>query len=145
MKNQLMAEFAAMNTERIAAWKAEILREQQAELASLREALAQKQANRPAPTVTAAPAPPAPVQLKTPDTSRRKMLKRMGLAVLAGGAALGVTAATYSPAEAKSALTLPPRLVRLLPATVLPSSTFPLVTTMACLPARTPPLMSVSF
>ena len=29
------------------------------------------------------------------------MLKRMGLAVLAGGAALGVTAATYSPAEAR--------------------------------------------
>ena len=76
-----------------------MLREQQAELISLREALAQKKANHPAPTVTA-PAP-APVQLKTPDTSRRKMLKRMGVAVLAGGAALGITAATYAPAEAK--------------------------------------------
>lgn len=93
----------------------QMLQEQQAELISLREALAHKQANRPArpahalpatpvgpaspaPTVTAAP---APVQLKTPDTSRRKMLKRMGLAVLAGGAALGVTAATYAPAEAR--------------------------------------------
>ena len=72
------------------------LREQQAELASLREALAQKRANRPASATV-----PGPVQLKTPDTSRRKMLKRMGLAVLAGGAALGITAATYAPAEAK--------------------------------------------
>lgn len=120
MKNQLMAEFAAMKKQNeLASLKQmqleQMLREQQAELAALREALAHKQANRPArhahaltatPVVPASPAPtvtaaPTPVQLKTPDTSRRNMLKRIGMAVLAGGAALGVTAATYSPAEAK--------------------------------------------
>lgn len=110
MKNQLMAEFAAMKQmlqeqqKELASLTSlkQTLREQQAELASLREALAQKTANLPAQTVTAAaPVLPAQVQLKAPDTSRRKMLKGLGLAVLAGGAALGVTAATYSPAEAK--------------------------------------------
>lgn len=118
MKNQLMADFAAMK-QMLLEQKAEsasskqtqlelekMLREQQAELTSLREALARKNANRSArPATPIGPASPAPtitaIPAKTPDTSRRKMLKRMGLAVLAGGAALGVTAATYAPAEAR--------------------------------------------
>lgn len=80
----------------------EMLQEQQAELASLRVALAQKQTNRAAnKSVPATTTPPVPVPgspIKPPDSSRRQMLKRMGLAVLAGGAALGLTSA---PAEAR--------------------------------------------
>lgn len=91
MENQVMADKLIQLEE--------ILREQQAELISLREALAQKKANHwPTPVQTL---PPVSDQPKAVDTIRRKMLKRMGLAVLAGGAALGVTAATYTPAEAR--------------------------------------------
>src|SRR3954454_23688279 len=100
MENQLMTEFAALK-ETLREQQAELvslaslkemLREQQAELASLRETLAQKQAKRTAkkavPDTTATPpvrvsVPDRP--LPAPDTSRRKMLKRLGLAMLAGG------------------------------------------------------------
>jgi hypothetical protein len=91
MENQLMAD-KLIHLE-------QMLQEQQNELAFLREALARKTANRPAPTVLASL--PVTAQPKTPDTTRRKMLKRMGVAVLAGGAALGITAATYAPAESR--------------------------------------------
>lgn len=97
MKNQLMADKLIQLEQ--------MLQEQQTELASLRQALARKTANRVDPAVTA-----APVQLKTPDTSRRKMLKRMGLAVLAGGAALGITSATYAPAEARISVNPSPKI-----------------------------------